>query len=723
MNVPRNPGDSDVHPVGRRLPVGQPPTFDHMSEELATVLDRVSLAVNTSLDLSEVLERLATLALEVCPAHRASIFLLNTSGTHLVPRTYVAHTDVSDQIAAVDYETRPHFTEMEPIDLAAIPSRLDALTEGRAFTIADLAESPLVPPEVVRHFRARSAIIVPLVAPDEPLGIMTLDWMAKQERFKENELVLLEAIGGYASLAIRNARIYEMRNHKAESLEKLVRVASSLNAFATRTEITDLAVDAMVELIGADHCSLHLVDGISVEEAAELLDVCCPSREPLAVELPSERLDRFIPGATDGSAFLFPLFRANKNRGFLLATIAQGRRLGADEIDVGRALSDLVAAALERADLHERLRAQLVVLEVLHNLSETIAGASDLPTALRQLNQMLVPMVGIELESISLAGARSKKSDATAPSGPEADALRAWRHAQNTSAPVEPVTTGATVLVPIVRQNRVQGVLRVRPGASPLGTFDDELLLSLGLACAEVIHRAALHRDLAEKEHSLAIAQERERIAHDLHSRVGQLVTALGMQLKDHAQEAPGIWRERFEELADQTAQGSRQIKEAIHSLLFLQVRRSGLVASLRDLVQTFEATSGVATDFEVRGRPGNVAPAKEDVLFRVAHEAFTNIRRHSGASWAEMTLSYDTDEVALAIRDHGRGFGPGRDPFASGPGHLGLASLRQRLEEFGGDLVIANAHPHGVLIEARIPLRRKRPAPPASAWRVRTTQ
>jgi signal transduction histidine kinase len=270
----------------------------------------------------------------------------------------------------------------------------------------------------------------------------------------------------------------------------------------------------------------------------------------------------------------------------------------------------------------------------------------------------------------------------------------------------------------------VHGVLRVRTIGRQARSFDEDLLLSLGVACADVIHRASLHRELAETEHRLAIAQERERIARDLHDNVGQLVTALGMQLKTHAAAAPDeAWRGRFEELADQAAQGSRQIKEAIHSLLFLQVRRTGLVASLRDLVQTFEATSGVATDFEVLGRPGNVPTPKEDVLFRVAHEAFTNIRRHAGAAWAEVTLSYEADEVALAVRDHGQGFAPDDDPFRTRPGHFGLPALRQRLEEVGGALIVANAHPHGVLIEARIPLRRRRAEPALSARRVRTAE
>jgi signal transduction histidine kinase len=345
------------------------------------------------------------------------------------------------------------------------------------------------------------------------------------------------------------------------------------------------------------------------------------------------------------------------------------------------------------------------MLEILSSFSDSIAGAPDVPTALRQLNHVLVPGLGMEVESISLADDLRKASDGD----PQAEALRSWRHVQATARePIRPWTAGDAVLVPVVRGQRIHGVLRVRQSGRALDPFDEDVLLSLGAACADVINTAALHRDLAESEHHLAIAKERERIARDLHDNVGQLVTALGMQLKDYAADASdGTWRKRFEELAEQATQGSRQIKEAIHSLLFLQVRRSGLVSSLRDLVRTFEATSGVATNFEVHGDPGNAPTAKEDVIFRVAHEAFTNIRKHSSASWAEMTLSYTTDEINLAIRDHGRGFDKDEDPFQPRSGHFGLFTLRQRLEEVGGELAVANARPHGVLIQARIPLRR----------------
>ena len=678
------------------------------------LLDRVALAANSSLDSSEVLEQLAGLALEACPAHRCSIFTLNETRSHLVPRTYVAHPDVSDQIALVDYATRPHFHDMEPIDLREIPGRWSAFARGKAFPIPDLAESPLVPPEVVKQFKARSAIVVPLIAPDEPLGILVLDWMTSRSEFDDDELALVEAIGAYASLVIRNAGLFERLSEKTRSLERLVDVASSLNSSVAVSDVVALACSSFIDLLGVRDCSIHLsgdtADPLRAEQLAELAELWRDPTEPLGLEAPVSEigvLSTLFPSSSR-PAVLFALLNGQDIRGIVMLSLSKSDLLDDDHIEIGRALCGLVASAIERAELYEDLQTQLRSMEVLQGLSDAIAGTSDLTSALRQMNNLLAPQVGVEFESISAIGDRRRGVISDPRVALEIQAIRSWRAALATSrTPLRPKVVGDEVLVPFARGGRVQGVLRIWPNGSPPEAPGEELLMSLAVACAEVLQKAALRQDLAESEHRLAIAGERERIARELHDNVGQLITALGMQLVEHAASAPDdAWRKRLEELAEQTMEGSRQTKEAIHSLLFFQVRRSGLIPSLRELAQTFEATSGVATTFEVHGEPGHIEPSKEDALFRVAHEAFTNIRRHAETHSASMTLTCASDVVILTVRDEGKGFGQ-RDPFRSRGGHFGLYGLRLTVEEVGGELLVANAHPRGVLIEARIPLTR----------------
>lgn len=719
---------SDDVDTGRTGPslTGSPPRGE------GALLDRVALAVNSSLEIDDVLERLAGLALEAVPADRCSVFLLDDSGLRLLPTTYAARPELSALLEATD-GSRPHFRDMPPIDLEEDPKRWRAFRRGQAFTIPDVVTSPLVPPRVAADYGVRSAVVVPLIAPQEPLGVLALDWTKPVSEFRQDDLTLVEAIGAYATLAIRNARLYERLTLKAGSLERLVEVASQLNSSLSLQEVFELVCKGFEELLGSIHCSAYLIDD-EEPDGVKTIAACGESRPgephqatPRAPRRAMRRWERspeplVYADLGDGVAFglplpesascavLFPLVGPARIRGFVQAAFETSEPPSRHAIDLGQALADLSAAATERAALYENLGRRLQQMEVLYRLSEVTGGAHDLTGALRALNDLLGPEVGIEIRSISVANKRLRSTlDAPAPTDVEMETIRSWRVllAKDPKG-VRPRVVEDAVLVPVVQRNRVQGLLGVELTGYHLDSTGEELLLAIGSACAEMIHKSGLRRDLAESEQRLAVAAERERIAQDLHDSVGQLITGLGMRLKGYAGEAPDPeWERRLEELVDVTAKGSRQIREAIHALLFFQVRKSGLVRSLRELAQAFEATSGIQTSFRVRGRASSLAPAKEDALFRVAHESLTNVQRHAEAAAVSMVLTYGADDVCLAVRDQGKGLG--HDDLSQRPDHFGLPGIARLLDEVGGELLVADAHPRGVLVEARIWHRRRR--------------
>lgn len=190
-----------------------------------SVLHRVALTVSSSLDIKEVLERLARLTLEAIPADRCNLFLMDEGGTRLLPALSIG--EVSD---AGLWE---RFRALEPIDLFAVPDRWKAFTGGRALLIPDMAASPLIPPQIVEAFGSRSAFLAPLIANGEPIGVLSVDWLSAHVSRGTDELALLEAIAGYAALAIRNARLYQGLAAKARSLERLVEVAGRLQSAPT----------------------------------------------------------------------------------------------------------------------------------------------------------------------------------------------------------------------------------------------------------------------------------------------------------------------------------------------------------------------------------------------------------------------------------------------------------------------------------------------------------
>ncbi len=701
------------------------PVIPFRRRSLSPILQRVALAANSSLEVGEVLERLSTLTLEAIPADRCAIFLLEDGS--LRPRMAAGR-----ERNEVEYQK---FLSSDPIDVQGETARWEAFVAGRAILIPDVATSPLVPDQFAEQFGARCVLAMPLVASGEALGLLSVDWTTPGHECTPDEIGLVEAIGAYVALAVRNSRLYEGLASKARTLERLVDIAGALNSAASMTSVLELVCDAFTDLLDADLCAVRLVDphthgsvrtvavhtsgsASHLERPAsklgselDVLEVTWKrSTEPIVMSADDSLRSNALLGSDVASATLalFPLLRSEDLLGYVVATFPDGRAPTEENLATGHALAELAAAATGRAHLHQELNWRLQRVEILHRLSDVVAGSAELGPALRKLNDALPRALRIKLTSISLANRTLREAiGASAPSVDEVEAIRSWRATMAKGSVPAPRDAASGVLVPIAHRRRVLGTLVVsledgsqRP--------DDELLLTIASGCAEVIHKAGLHRELAESERRLAVVAERERIARDLHDSVGQVLTGLGMRLVAYADEAPdATWRARLGELRDLASHGSAEIRDAIQSMLFLQVRREGLGRSLRELARKFEATTGIEVTFRVFGDVMSLPTAAEDALFRVTHEALRNAERHSGASQVAILLSYESDGASVSVTDNGIGLGT-MDPFAHNEGHFGIQGLNALLEEIGGELEVCDLIPHGVRIDGRVKARRR---------------
>lgn len=690
---------------------------------LSEVLHGVALAVTASLDIRQTLERLACLTLEAIPANRCTLFLLDEPGRALVPTLSIGQN--------ADDELWERFRSLDPIDLHEVPERWEGLCGGRGIAIEDTIASPLVPRQMVETFEARSLLLVPLAIAGDPIGLLAIDWTTVDRRVSEDELWLAEAIASYAALAIRNARLYEGQRTKARSLERLVEVAAALNSSSALAPVLDLVCGAFEELLHTTHCSVSLfgADDAAKVDTVALTGVALPDGVSPLDNLAAHELQQVTEqwqgglqasSETDAlwsqsqraaalgevrSVALFPLIHEDRTVGAVVVGFDTDRRPSSERMAIGRALAELAAAAIGRANVDRRLRLRLEHVETLTRLSDVVAGTTKLDPALRRLSHTLRVDLGVNLTAVALTDAVARAAvGARAPDDEELEAVRSWRAVLGRGRrPLRPREVPGGLLVPVARGRRVLGALRVtvRPGPS---RTDDELLLAVGAGCADVVHQAGLHRDLADSERRLAVASERDRIAQDLHDSVAQLVTGIGMRVAQFLPEAPDhMWQERLEGLLELAGQGSREIREAIHHLLFLDVRRTGLASSIRELGKRFEATSGITTRVRVTGTVDPLSATREDVLFRVAHEALVNAERHSRAAVVRVALAYGDNGVTLTVRDDGVGLGH-RDPFGAQRGHLGFRGLAQMVEEAGGVLAVGNAARRGVEVRAGVP-------------------
>jgi len=197
----------------------------------------------------------------------------------------------------------------------------------------------------------------------------------------------------------------------------------------------------------------------------------------------------------------------------------------------------------------------------------------------------------------------------------------------------------------------------------------------------------------------LAVVEERNRLARDLHDSVKQQVYAISMQLGaarallDEGNRAYGPVTEA-ERLAQQAG---AELTTLIRELRPPGLERKTLDTALHEYVTQWSRQNGIAAEIKVDGTPSVTAPG-EDTLFRVAQEALANVARHSQARHVSVELAQRGDEIALVIEDDGAGFDPGRVEKG-----IGLDSMRERLEAIGGRLDISSQAPAGRRVMATV--------------------
>jgi signal transduction histidine kinase len=222
----------------------------------------------------------------------------------------------------------------------------------------------------------------------------------------------------------------------------------------------------------------------------------------------------------------------------------------------------------------------------------------------------------------------------------------------------------------------------------------------LGQLAQRMNQMAEQLQDLLDKRQEIAVLEERNRLARDLHDSVKQQAFAASAQLgavsalfEQDAETAKANLIEA-ERLVDEIR---RELTDLIHQLRPVALADGGLSAALREYAVEWAQQSDMEIGVQVQEeRP---LPLKiEQALFRIAQEALSNVARHSQARNAELSLVYEMDAVTLTIFDDGRGFDAGNPQ--SG---LGLRSMGERAEALGGTLTIESALGQGTRISVRL--------------------
>lgn len=235
-------------------------------------------------------------------------------------------------------------------------------------------------------------------------------------------------------------------------------------------------------------------------------------------------------------------------------------------------------------------------------------------------------------------------------------------------------------------------------------TEDDENTLErFALQAALAIDNAHLHEQVAD----LAVAQERLRIAHEMHDGLAQVlgyvntkVQAAEMYLKREKAEEAGS---QLRELAKAAREAYSDVRESIVGLRILPGPHRGIEDVLREYMERWQEMSGVSTSLTIDAV--HLRVAHELQLVRIVQEALTNVRKHAKASHARVDIRRDGRNLVVTISDDGVGFGDLTTRSRGGAPQFGLATMRERAESIGGTLSIDSTPGKGTTVRFTLPL------------------
>ncbi|SDL98801.1 Signal transduction histidine kinase [Corynebacterium mycetoides] len=224
----------------------------------------------------------------------------------------------------------------------------------------------------------------------------------------------------------------------------------------------------------------------------------------------------------------------------------------------------------------------------------------------------------------------------------------------------------------------------------------------------------ATRKQLAATERQAGVAQERERLAHEIHDTVAQGLSSIQMLLHaaDRDLGATGLSeselapaRRRIETARRAASNNLAETRAMIAALTPAPLTEASLHRALERIAQDYAQAGGAQIEVESDGEPAVLPMRSEAGLLRIAQGAVSNAVQHSGASKIRVTLTYSPNEVRLDVVDNGRGFTPeeaSSEP--TGLGHIGLNAMRSRAEELGGELVVESSPGGPTAVSVAVP-------------------
>ncbi|MBP7689259.1 MAG: GAF domain-containing sensor histidine kinase [Thermoflexales bacterium] len=260
--------------------------------------------------------------------------------------------------------------------------------------------------------------------------------------------------------------------------------------------------------------------------------------------------------------------------------------------------------------------------------------------------------------------------------------------------------------VPIIFKGKLLGNLYLtdKIGADEFSDQDEHLITMLAAQAAIAIENANLYKQVQR----LAVLEERERIAMDLHDGIIQSIYAVGLTLEYVGllfDEQPQDARKRLQDAIGGLNDVIRDIRNYILDLRPQRFQNKNLSAGLTDLVRAFKANTFINVEVQTNERADSDLTADQSAgLFHVAQEALANIAKHARARSVTINLRREGQQVILSVADDGRGFDMLNVKQYSGHG---LRNMQERARALGADFETTSAVGQGTRIVVRVTVKK----------------
>ncbi|WP_051386173.1 sensor histidine kinase [Actinokineospora inagensis] len=235
-----------------------------------------------------------------------------------------------------------------------------------------------------------------------------------------------------------------------------------------------------------------------------------------------------------------------------------------------------------------------------------------------------------------------------------------------------------------------------------IGSYVHRVVRQSKERAALIVELEASRARIAALSHEAGVAQERARLAGEIHDTLAQGFTSIVTLVQAAESEVDrdsGKVRHALDLAARTARENLAEARALVAALTPTALDGGSLSEALHRLVERLAAETGVAAAFHTEGDPTGLPTGVEVVLLRAAQEALANIRKHAGAASVTVDLCHTPTGVTLTISDDGFGFDP-----ATPAGGYGLRGMRARVEQVAGSVTVHSAPGAGTTLTVEVP-------------------